>query len=400
MFNGKNVVLGVTGGIAAYKSADLVSRLVKLGINVHIIMTKNSQNFITPLTFQSLSSNPVAIDTFSNVTNWDIEHISLAKRADVFAVVPASANFIGKFANGIADDMLSTTILATKAPILIAPAMNTNMYLNPAVSENLDRISKRGVIIVNPQSGRLACGDEGIGKLADIEDIYEAILALLITEKPLKGLNVLVSAGPTLEKLDPVRYITNFSSGKMGYSIAKAAYRLGANVVLISGPTDLRVPYGINIVNVKTTEEMLNGVLKYFNDSQIVIKSAAVLDYKPKFTYDKKMKKSNDDMNIELEKTVDILKTIGQIKKNQYLVGFAAETNDVLNYGKGKLKDKNCDMIVANDVSNPSIGFNSDYNEVTIITEKDHKNIGPRSKDDIAHELLMEIYSRIKKHTS
>ena len=389
-YKGKNVVLGVSGGIAAYKSADLVSRLVKLGINVNVIMTKNAAEFVAPLTFQSLSNNPVATNTFEKVISWDIEHIALAKKADVFAIVPASANVIGKIASGIADDMLTTTFMASTAPKLIAPAMNTNMFENPIVQENIGKLEKLGYHIVYPESGRLACGDIGAGKLANVEDILEAILSSL-TEKILSGKKVLISAGPTREKIDPVRYISNFSSGKMGYSLAKAAHALGAQVVLVSGPTSLRTPYGIVRVDVESTQEMYDAIMSIQQDFDIIIKSAAVLDYKPIAVASQKIKKTDSPYVIELERTQDILYSLGKVRKDNILVGFAAETNDVDAYAKGKLENKNCDMIVANDVSNKEIGFNSQENEVALITKNSISRLPQMDKEELAFEILKEI---------
>ena len=363
--DGKNIVVGVSGGIAAYKAADVVSRLKKLGANVYVVMTKNSTEFIQPLTFQSLSQNYVVTDMFEDPKTWDVEHIALAKRADLFLIVPATANIVGKVAHGIADDMLTTTIMATVAPVYFALAMNTKMYENPIFKHNVSLLEGFGYHFILPESGRLACGDIGSGKLADPEKIIEAVLQHFYPTGRLVGKRVLITAGPTREALDPVRYITNHSSGKMGYAIAKVARDEGAEVILISGPTHLEPPNGVTMIPVLSTEDMYQAVMNHL-DVDVVIKSAAPSDYKPVHFSSEKIKKNDGSMMIEFEKNPDILKRIGEIKTTQILVGFAAETNNVEAYAKKKLVEKNLDFIVANDVTAKGAGFNIDTNVVTI----------------------------------
>ncbi len=337
----KNVVIGVTGGVAVYKALDVISRLKKKDINVDVIMTKSACEFVTPLSFQSLSQNAVIKNMFDEPKVFEIQHISLAKKADILVVVPATANIIGKVANGIADDMLSTTIMATNAKVIFAPAMNTNMYNNPIVKENIKKLKSYGYEFINPSSGRLACGDVGNGKLADTEEIAEVVLSHLHEPKDLVGKKVLVTAGPTRANIDPVRFLTNRSTGKMGYAIAEEARDRGAEVVLVSGPTSIKAPLGVKIIKVETNEEMLKAVKAEFDTSDIVVKSAAVSDYKPKTYSDKKIKKGPGNLNIELERDNDILKELGTLKKHQILVGFAAESNDVIENAHIKLKKKN-----------------------------------------------------------
>lgn len=387
---GKNIVLGVTGGIAAYKAVDVVSQLVKLGANINVIMTQNATKFVSPLTFQSLSHNKVVDNMFSEVQYWDIEHISLAKKADIFAIVPATANVIGKIANGLADDMLTTTIMATKAKILIAPAMNTNMYMNPIYQANEKKLKALDYEFINPASGLLACGDIGSGKLADTKEIVNAIEKILLKENTLKGKRVLVTAGPTIEKIDPVRYITNRSTGKMGYAIAKAADYLGATVELVSGPTSIKKPEVSEFISIESADEMYSEVMKR-KDADVIIMTAAVSDYKPKKTYDQKFKKTDGSLRIELTRNEDILKSLGDTKSNQILVGFAAETENIEEYAKKKLKEKNLDFIVANDISKKLSGFGSDMNEVIIFDKDRQINLEIMSKDDVAKEILNKI---------
>lgn len=388
----KNVVVGVTGGVAVYKALDVISRLKKKDINVDVIMTKSACEFVTPLSFQSLSQNSVIKNMFDEPKVFEIQHISLAKKADVLVVVPATANIIGKVANGIADDMLSTTIMATNAKVIFAPAMNTNMYNNPIVKENIKKLKSYGYEFINPSSGRLACGDVGDGKLADTEEIAEMILSHLHEPKDLVGKKVLVTAGPTRANIDPVRFLTNRSTGKMGYAIAEEARDRGAEVVLVSGPTSIKAPLGVKIIKVETNEEMLNAVKAEFDTSDIVVKSAAVSDYKPKTYSDKKIKKGPGNLNIELEKDNDILKELGTLKKHQILVGFAAESNDVIENAHIKLKKKNLDYIVANNITESNAGFGSDTNRVTIIN-RDGKEISldNMSKRLVGHELFNMI---------
>ncbi|WP_352407712.1 bifunctional phosphopantothenoylcysteine decarboxylase/phosphopantothenate--cysteine ligase CoaBC [Acetoanaerobium noterae] len=359
----KTVVLGVSGGIAAYKACDVVSRLRKENIQVNVIMTKHATEFVSALTFQSISQNPVAVEMFEPVTNWDIEHISLAKKADIFLIAPATANVIGKIANGIADDMLSTTVMATKAPVVIAPAMNTNMYENPVTQANIQKLKDLGYIFIEPGYGRLACGDLGPGKLAEPDLIVENIKFLLNKTDELKGKNVLVTAGPTQEAIDPVRYITNKSTGKMGYALAYQAALMGAKVTLVTGPTNIEIPFGISeVIKIKSAGQMYEAVTSRFDEMDIVIKSAAVADYKPKNISDSKIKKSDSDLVLELDRNKDILFELGKLKTKQVLVGFAAETDDLIANAQKKLAKKNLDFIVANDLKQEGAGFAGDTN--------------------------------------
>ncbi|WP_409068599.1 bifunctional phosphopantothenoylcysteine decarboxylase/phosphopantothenate--cysteine ligase CoaBC [Clostridium sp. FAM 1755] len=393
--NKKCVVLGVTGGIASYKALDIVSKFKKLNYDINVIMTKSALKFIQPLPFQSLSGNMVSKDMFEEPKAFEIQHISLAKKADMILVAPATANIIGKVANGIADDMLSTTIMAATCPVVFAPAMNTNMYNNLIVQNNIEKLRKLGYKFIEPTSGRLACGDVGEGKLADAEDIVEIVDSMLYPIKDLQGKNVLVTAGPTLAHIDPVRYITNRSSGKMGYSIAKEARDRGAKVTLVSGPTKLKAPLGVDIIKINTNEEMLNAVKENFKNQHIIIKSAAVADYKPKEYKEHKIKKIGDDLNLELIRDKDILKELGLIKEDQILVGFAAESRDLLDNAKSKLERKNLDFIVANNILSKETGFASDDNLVTIISKYGHiKNLERMSKREIAKEIFDTILNK------
>ncbi|EPY2305518.1 bifunctional phosphopantothenoylcysteine decarboxylase/phosphopantothenate--cysteine ligase CoaBC [Clostridium sporogenes] len=393
--NKKCVVLGVTGGIASYKALDIVSKLKKLNYDVNVIMTKSALQFIHLLPFQSLSGNMVSKDMFEEPKAFEIQHISLAKKADMILVAPATANIIGKVANGIADDMLSTTIMAATCPVVFVPAMNTNMYKNPIVKNNIEKLKGFGYEFINPISGRLACGDVGEGKMADTEDIVEIADSMLYPIKDLTGKNVLVTAGPTLAPIDPVRYITNKSSGKMGYSIAKEARDRGAKVTLVSGPTNLRTPLGVDIIKINTNEEMLKAVKDNFKNQHIVIKSAAVADYKPKEYKEHKIKKTGDDLNLALIRDKDILKELGLIKENQILVGFAAESKDLLDNAKSKLEKKNLDFIIANNILSKEIGFASEDNLVTIISRDGHiKNLEKMSKREVAKEIFDTILNK------
>lgn len=367
----KNIVLGVTGGIAIYKALDVVSKLKKLGANIDVIMTKNATKFVTPLTFESMSQNKVISDMFEKVVYWDIEHISLAKKADIFAIIPATANVVGKIANGIADDMLTTTVMATNAKVLIAPAMNTNMYNNPIYKLNEEKLKKFGYDFIKPGSGRLACGDKGDGKLASSKKIVKKIKYDLLKTNELEGKKVLVTAGPTIEKIDPVRYITNHSSGKMGYEVAKAAKIKGAEVTLITGPSNIEKP-DVNVINVTSADEMYKEAIKYI-DYDVVIMAAAVSDYKPKNKFNNKVKKSNDNMILELKRNKDILFEFGKNKEDQILVGFAAESNNLEEYAIKKINDKNLDFIVANNITNKEAGFKSDNNKALIIDNNNRK---------------------------
>lgn len=385
----KCVVLGVTGGIAVYKALDVVSALRKKNVDVRVIMTKGATEFVAPLTFQSISQNLVVTDMFAEPKAWEIQHISLAQRADVFLVAPATANIIGKVANGIADDMLSTTIMATKAKVIFAPAMNTNMYENPIVQENIAKLKSLGYEFIEPDSGRLACGDIGKGKLPKPEVIVERVLTELYDKKDLVGKKVVVTAGPTRADLDPVRFISNRSTGKMGYEIAIEARDRGAEVVLISGKTSLAKPNGIEVIDVTTNSEMLEAVLDNYEDADIVIKAAAVADYKAKEVSTQKIKKGEGNLVLELVRDADILQTIGQKKKDQILVGFAAESQNVLENAKGKLERKNLDYIVANDITSKDTGFASSDNRVTIISrEGDIVSLDKMSKREVARNLF------------
>jgi len=390
--NNKTVILGVTGGIAAYKAVDIVSGLKKAGVDVYVIMTRNAAEFVTPITFQAISGHPVATDMFEPYATDEIEHIALAKKADVFLIAPATANMIGKMANGIADDMLSTTVMATKAPVVIAPAMNTNMYMNPAVQQNIAVLKERGCKIIEPDSGRLACGDYGTGRLPAPDAIVRYILSLLHTGKDLNGKTIMITAGPTREAIDPVRYITNHSSGKMGYAIAQAALDRGAEVVLISGPVALNPPIGVQFVPVVTTQDMYDAAMIRFKDVDAFVGAAAPADYKPTKPSDVKIKKTGQPITIQLVETPDIIKALGKLKNGQKIVGFAAETENVEQYARQKLMEKNMDIIVANDVSIESIGFNSDYNAVKLIKRDGSVLDVPKSlKYDVAHIILNEL---------
>lgn len=395
MKNSKNVVLGVCGGIAAYKSLDLVSKLVKNNIDVDVVMTKNACEFINPLSFQSISKNPVTYSMFKEPTSWDIKHISLAKKADVVAIVPATANIIGKIASGIADDILTTTVMATQAQVMIAPAMNTNMYKNIIVQDNIKKLKKYNYKFIEPQSGRLACGDIGIGKLASVEYIYDAITSELCKNKDLIGKKVLVTAGPTIAPIDPVRFITNKSTGKMGYAIAKIARNRGADVTLISGPCNLERPYGIKLINVKTNNEMYNAVIDEYDHSDIVIKAAAVSDFKVSNYSKEKIKKNNDKLALDMVKDTDILMELGKRKSKQILVGFAAESSNIIQNALNKLKKKNLDYIVANCITEEGIGFASNENKVTILSKSGEiVSLEKMSKEDVAEELFNLIIEK------
>ena len=389
----KTVVLGVSGGIAAYKACDVVSRLRKENIQVNVIMTKHATEFVSALTFQSISQNPVAVEMFEPVTNWDIEHISLAKKADIFLIAPATANVIGKIANGIADDMLSTTVMATKAPVVIAPAMNTNMYENPVTQANIQKLKDLGYIFIEPGYGRLACGDLGPGKLAEPDLIVENIKFLLNKTDELKGKNVLVTAGPTQEAIDPVRYITNKSTGKMGYALAYQAALMGAKVTLVTGPTNIEIPFGISeVIKIKSARQMYEAVTSRFDEMDIVIKSAAVADYKPKNISDSKIKKSDSDLVLELDRNKDILFELGKLKTKQVLVGFAAETDDLIANAQKKLAKKNLDFIVANDLKQEGAGFAGDTNIVKLLfADGNIEELPIMTKN----QLSKEIYDKI-----
>lgn len=392
MLQGKVVVVGVTGGIAAYKAVEIVSRLVKKGCDVHVIETTSAQKFVAPLTFRTLSGNPVVTGMFDEPQTWNVQHISLAEKADLITVVPATANIIGKLANGVADDMLSTTIMAATCPVLLAPAMNVNMYQNPIVQNNIDRLKEYGYSLVEPGIGRLACGVEGKGRLQDIDIIEQAITELLLSKQDFTGKSILVTAGPTREAIDPVRFLSNRSTGKMGYDIATAAQSRGAKVILVSGPTCLPDPPGVEVVRVTSAVEMRDAVVERYGQIDIVVKTAAVADYRPREIASQKIKKKADKLVIELERNPDILWELGQKKQHQVLVGFAAETHDVFEYAKGKLANKNLDMVVANNVTVQGAGFGGSTNIVTIITAEGEVTELPQlTKLETSHAILDKI---------
>lgn len=392
MLKGKTVVLGVTGSIAAYKMADVASMLVKQHAEVHVIMTANACNFINPITFETLTSNKCLVDTFDRNFEFDVKHISLAKKADVFVVAPASANIIGKIANGIADDMLSTTIMAAECTKLVAPAMNTRMYHNRIVQDNIAKLKDYGYEFIDPASGHLACGDNGDGKLADVNVIFDSIVKSL-AEKDLTGKKFVITAGPTREAIDPVRFISNRSTGKMGYALAKRAALRGADVVLISGPVSIAPPDNVKVINIESAEDMFNAVVKESEDADVIIKSAAVADYRPVTVSDEKIKKENGGMNeIKLERTKDILAYLGEHKKDgQILCGFSMETQNLMENSVKKLNKKNADMIVANSIKDANAGFGVDTNIITIITKDDAVAYPVMTKDEVADEIINAV---------
>lgn len=394
MLKGKTIVLGVTGSIAAYKIANLASMLVKQHADVNVIMTKNATNFINPITFETLTSNKCLVDTFDRDFQFNVEHVALAKRADIFMVAPASANVIGKIAGGIADDMLTTTIMACKAPKYIAPAMNTNMFENPIVQDNLKKLENYGYNIINPATGYLACKDTGVGKLPSEEELFAYIMRELHYEKDMAGKKVVVTAGPTREAIDPVRFISNHSTGKMGYAIAKCAMERGAEVVLVTGKTSIAKPPFVKIIEVVSAADMFEAVKSEAEDADFVIKAAAVADYTPVKVADNKLKKTDDDMSISLKRTTDILKYLGEHKKNgQILCGFAMETKDLIENAKKKLEGKNADLIVANNLKVEGAGFGTDTNVVTFIEKAGVSELPILSKDDVAKEILNKLMS-------
>lgn len=388
----KTVVLGVTGGIAAFKSAQLCSNLIKKGYDVEVIMTKNATEFISPLTFESLTKHNVMVSTFEKVADRSVKHISIAKRADIFVIVPASANVIAKVVHGIADDMLTTTFLAATCKKLIAPAMNTNMYENPVTKRNIKECISLGYEIVAPEVGYLACGDSGKGKLADIDVIEERIESLLQEENLLKGKKVLVTAGPTQEALDPVRFITNHSSGKMGYEIARAARNMGADVTLISGPVSLDAPSDVHMIPIVSANDMFTAVKESYKDMDIIIKAAAVGDYRPQIIAENKIKKQGDTLEIKFVKNPDILAYLGEHKKeHQVICGFAMETQNLIENAKEKLMKKNCDMIIANNLKVEGAGFQTDTNVATIIKKDSIETLDKMSKYDLGKTILHHI---------
>ena len=395
MLKDKTILLGVTGGIAAYKSASLASRLVKAGAEVRVIMTEHATNFINPITFETLTGHKCITDTFDRNFEFQVEHVSLAKKADVIMVAPATANVIAKLAHGLADDMLTTTILASHAPKLIAPAMNTGMYENPVTQDNLALLKKYGMKVIEPAAGHLACGDEGKGKMPEPEILYEHILRSCACKQDMKGLKVLVTAGPTQEAVDPVRFLTNHSSGRMGYSIAKACMLRGADVTLVTGRTALTPPLFVDVVPVVSAKDMYDAVISRSDEMDIIIKAAAVADYRPVHVAEEKVKKSDGSFSLELERTDDILKYLGEHKKSgQFLCGFSMETENMLENSRKKLEKKHLDMIAANNLKVPGAGFETTTNIITIITPDSVKELELMSKDDAAFRLLDDILSR------
>ncbi|MDO5156120.1 MAG: bifunctional phosphopantothenoylcysteine decarboxylase/phosphopantothenate--cysteine ligase CoaBC [Eubacteriales bacterium] len=392
MLKGKTVVLGVTGSIAAYKIANLASMLVKLHADVNVVMTKNATNFINPITFETLTSNKCLIDTFDRNFQYNVEHVALAKRADLYMVAPASANVIGKIANGIADDMLTTTIMACKAKKIIAPAMNTNMFENPIVQDNLKKLESYGYEVIAPAHGYLACGDTGAGKLPSEEELLSYILKELHYEKDLVGKKVLVTAGPTREAIDPVRYISNHSTGKMGYAIARCAMERGAQVTLVTGKTAIPKPPFVRVIEVVSANDMFEAVKAHFKENDFIIKSAAVADYTPAQVADEKIKKKDDNMSIPLKRTTDILKYIGENRRDDQVVcGFAMETQDLIENATKKLSAKNVDMIIANNLKVAGAGFGTDTNVVTVIKKNGATQLPILTKDEVAYKILDEM---------
>ncbi|MDM5156057.1 bifunctional phosphopantothenoylcysteine decarboxylase/phosphopantothenate--cysteine ligase CoaBC [Bacillus sp. DX1.1] len=398
MLKEKKILLCVTGGIAVFKAAALTSKLTQAGALVKVMMSESAMKFVTPLTFQALSRHDVYTDTFDEKDSAVIAHIDLADWADVVLVAPATANCIGKLANGIADDMITTTILATTAPVWIAPAMNVHMYENKIVQKNMVTLKTFGYTFIEPGEGFLACGYVAKGRLEEPEIIITRLQEVFAQNKPLKGKKLLVTAGPTREKIDPVRFMTNFSSGKMGYALAEVAAELGAEVILVSGPTALTPPANVTTVQVQSAQDMLEAVLHNYHAMDVVIKTAAVADYRPKFVYDEKMKKKSGDTVIELERTIDILKTLGEKKEHQLLIGFAAETTNVEEYATKKLREKNADMIVANDVKAVGAGFGTDTNIVTMYKKGGETIQLPLlTKREVAREILMQIEAMLEE---
>lgn len=392
---GKTVLIGVTGSIAAYKMANVVSALIKKGANVHVLMTKNATNFINPITFETLTGNKCIVDTFDRNFQYNVEHVSLAKQADVVLVAPATANVIGKLANGIADDMLTTTVMACTCPILVSPAMNTNMYNNKIVQDNMRKLENYGYTMIEPDSGRLACGDVGAGKLPGENILIKNVERYLCPVQDMAGLNMLVTAGPTVEAIDPVRYITNHSTGKMGYAIANAAAARGASVTLVSGPVMIKAAPAVSVVDVVSADDMFNTVRECMDSQDIIIKAAAVADYTPEVTADNKIKKSDDDMSLKLKRTQDILKYIGENKReNQFVCGFSMETEKLEENSRAKLIKKNVDMIAANNLKVEGAGFGVDTNVITLITRDDTIELPIMSKVEAADEILNKIMEK------
>lgn len=399
MLCGKKVVLAVTGSIAAYKIAGLASMLKKLDADITVLMTQNATNFINPITFETLTGNKCLIDTFDRNFQYSVEHVALAKQADVVMIAPASANVIGKIANGIADDMLTTTVMACTCKKIVAPAMNTQMYRNPIVQDNLEKLKRFGYEVITPATGFLACGDVGVGKMPSENELLQYILRECACEKDMEGMNVLVTAGPTMEKIDPVRFISNHSSGKMGYALARNCMLRGANVTLVTGKTSLEPPMFVKVIPVVSAEDMYEAVTDCYDEQDIVIKAAAVADYRPKNPGEEKVKKKDGELFVELERTTDILKTLGERKDKQFLCGFSMETENMLENSKEKLRKKNLDMIVANNLKTKGAGFGTDTNIVTILTEQDTKELEIMSKDEVAGVIVDNILEKLKKKT-
>ena len=391
MLDGKNIVIGVCGGIAAYKMADVVSQLVKMHADVHVVMTKNATKFITAETFKVLSKNKVYVDVFDEGTDdyTNVPHVSLGSNADAFLIAPATADVIGKLANGIADDMVTTTVLPATCPILVSPSMNVHMFENKIVQDNIEKLRSYGMTIIEPDSGHLACGYDGKGKLPQPEELVEHVVYAISKKKDMVGKRVLVDAGPTQESLDPIRYITNHSSGKMGYSLARVAAMRGAEVTLVSGPTGLKTPLGVKRVDVVSAKDMYDAMVENAPESDIIIMAAAVADYTPETVADNKIKKKDGNLNIPLNRTDDILKSLGENKKDgQVIVGFSMETENLLENSRKKLKSKNSDMICANSLTTEGAGYGVDTNIVTIITRTDEEELPLMSKDDVADAIL------------
>ena len=397
MLKGKTVVLGVTGSIAAYKAADLASRLVRQQAEVHVIMTEHALNFINPITFETLTGTKCLVDTFDRNFQFQVEHVALAKKADIVLIAPATANVIGKLAGGIADDMLTTTVMACECVKLISPAMNTRMYNNPIFQDNLSKLRKYGYKIIDPANGYLACGDVGAGKMPDPEVLLENIEFEIEKEKDLVGKKILVTAGPTQESIDPVRYLTNHSTGKMGYAIARMAAFRGADVTLVSGPVNLKTPIGVTTFSVITAQEMFETVREHYFDADIVIKAAAVADYTPAEVSSEKVKKNNLDLSLNMKRTEDILGYLGKHKHiGQFLCGFSMETQQVLEHSMEKLEKKNLDMIVANNLKDAGAGFGTDTNVVKLITRDEITELPLMSKEEVADRLLDEILLKVQ----
>lgn len=395
MLTGKTIILGVTGGIAAYKSASLASLLIKAGAEVHVIMTENALHFINPITFEVLTGNKCLVDTFDRNFQHNVEHVALAKKADLVMIAPATANIIAKLAHGLADDMLTTTVLACKSKKMIAPAMNTNMYENPVTQDNIQLLRNYGMEVVEPAAGRLACGDVGAGKMPEADTLFEYILREAALEKDMAGKQVLITAGPTQESIDPVRFITNHSTGKMGYSIAKICMLRGATVTLVTGPVSITPPMFVKVVPVQTAKEMYEEVTARSGDVDIIIKAAAVADYRPKDISDEKVKKTDGELSIALERTDDILKYLGEHKKEgQFLCGFSMETQNMLENSKAKLEKKKLDMIVANNLKVDGAGFGTETNVVTLITKTDVVELDKMPKDEVAMKILDKILKK------